>query len=124
MLEEPLRNETLLFFLLLFFFDRLQGLGGGASCPAAIHRLLVNSQQELLCRPVISYQPHIQEGGQGNPEHGELDMPSITPGSDHSEIPTEETSILPKALKMLWVMLGFFSLSLSGRESNEEFKSL
>lgn len=68
-----LSTETLLFFdSSSSFFHRLQGLAGGASCPAAIHRLPVNSQQELLYRPVISYQPRIQEGGQGSPEHGEL----------------------------------------------------
>lgn len=61
-------------------FCRLQGLGVGASCPAAVHRLPVHSQQELLCRPVISYQPQLQEGGQGGPEPGELGRPSKPSG--------------------------------------------
>lgn len=71
------------FNYLYFFFYRLQGLGVGASCPAAIHGLPVHSQQELLCRPVISYQPHLQEGGQGGPEHGELGLPSKPAASDY-----------------------------------------
>lgn len=53
-------------------FNRVQGLGVGASCGAAVHGPPVHPEQELLNCSVFSRQPHIQKGGQRSAGHGEM----------------------------------------------------
>lgn len=54
-----------------FLSNRPQGLGFGASCPAAVHSLHVHPQQELLRWVVLSHQRCVRKRSQGSKDHGE-----------------------------------------------------